>query len=578
MRTRFLRMTLITVAAAMLAASLLSTILVERLYEREARDRLDAILAVAADLSAAALNGPDTDVKAFVDGLAADLGRIGQSIRVTLIASDGVVHADSASSVPIAENHGGRPEVIEALASGWGHDIRGSTIVDTRFYYAAYRSGDWILRVAMPMDRVVQSRLYLAGAAGIGLVVGLAVAAVAIRQLSRRISRPIEAMASTARAFSTGDLSVRMDPAPNELGRLSDAFNDMAGRLERSYTDLEESNDKLAGMLQGMEDGIAAIDTDGRFLLLTDKLRRMIGEPAVRGGEGNINDGGPNYLLVRDILRKAVATRGPVREEIRVNRPEDRLLAVFATPLHVSRDEGALAVVADVTRIRKLEQIRSEFVANVTHELKTPLTSIRGYVELLKTGERDAATIAQFYEIIEIEAERLQALIDDMLQLSEIESGRDDATALQPVSLAEIAGDVAARLAPVAEKAGVSIQTELDPTLTLRASRLRLEQMFYNLVDNAIKYNQPGGEVRIAVRRERKFTVVCVSDTGIGIPEEHQERIFERFYRVDKSRSRQLGGTGLGLSIVKHIVTLYNGDISLVSRPGEGSLFIIRFP
>jgi two-component system phosphate regulon sensor histidine kinase PhoR len=199
-------------------------------------------------------------------------------------------------------------------------------------------------------------------------------------------------------------------------------------------------------------------------------------------------------------------------------------------------------------------------------------------VELLKGGERDPRTTAQFYEIIEIEAERLQALIDDMLQLSEIEGNRDDPGTIQMVSLAEVAAETAERLAPVAEKAGVAIQTDLDPTLTMRASRLRLEQLFYNLMDNAVKYNKPGGEVRVSVRRERKFTVVTVEDTGIGIPEEHHDRIFERFYRVDKSRSRQLGGTGLGLSIVKHIVTLYNGDISVVSHPGQGTLFIVRFP
>ncbi|MBP7403097.1 MAG: HAMP domain-containing protein [Clostridia bacterium] len=578
MRTRFLRLTLIAVTAAMLAAMLLSTLLIERLITREMRARLDAVLSVAAELAQNAPDAVAADPEGFADRLAADLSDIGQPIRITLIALDGTVLADSAASGPVHENHAGRTEVAQAIASGWGHDVRGSTVVDTRYVYAAMRSDPWILRAAMPMENVVRSRLAMAGAAGIGLLVGLAVAAAAIRTLSRRVARPIETMAAAARAFSNGDFSVRMDPAPDELGRLSESFNEMADRLGRSYAELEETNDKLAGMLQGMEDGILAVAPDGRFLLLTERLREMLGSPAGGPDGGNIRDGGPNYLLVRDILLKAAAARGPVREEIRVTRPEERLLTVFATPLHPERDEGALAVVADVTRLRKLEQIRSEFVANVTHELKTPLTSIRGYVELLKNGERDARTVAQFYEIIEIEAERLQSLIDDILQLSEIEGGRDEAPSLQPVPLAEVAAEIARRLEPVAEKAGVRILTDLDPALTLRAARLRIEQLFYNLVENAIKYNHPGGEVRISVRTERKFTVITVADTGIGIPPEHQERIFERFYRVDKSRSRQLGGTGLGLSIVKHIVTLYNGDISLVSHPGQGSLFIVRFP
>ena len=578
MRKRFFRWTLVIVTASLLVALMLSTFLTERQYTREIKLRLDAILAVVADLGKDGFNRPDTDLKAFVDEVANDLRSAGQDLRITLIALDGDVMADSATTGPVTENHSTRPEVLAAMSSGRGYDIRRSATVSTRYFYAALQSGDWVLRAALPMDHVVENRLFLLGVAGIALLVAMALALVAVPPLSSRLTQPITAMATAARAYSTGDLHARMEPAPDEFGRLSDAFNDMADRLERSYAELEESNDKLTGMLHGMDDGIAAINPQGRFLILTDKLRSMIGEPAGRDGDLNIHDGGPNYLLVRDVLMKAMDKRLEVREEIRISRPEERVLTVFATPLHSGRDEGALAVVADVSRIRKLEQIRSEFVANVTHELKTPLTSIRGYVELLKTGERDAKTTAQFYEIIEIEAERLQALIDDLLQLSEIEGGRDDASALQPVSLAEVAEDVATRLAPVAEKAGVSLHTELDDTLTLRASRLRLEQLFYNLADNAIKYNQPGGEVRISVRRERKFTVVCISDTGIGIPEEHQERIFERFYRVDKSRSRQLGGTGLGLSIVKHIVSLYNGDISLVSRPGQGSLFIIRFP
>ena len=578
MRTRFLKWTLVIVTATLLVALLLSTILTKRQYTRETKLRLDAILVVAADLGKDGFNSPSDNLKGFVDSVASDLRLAGQDIRFTLISLDGVVRADSATSAPEMENHGSRPEVMSAISSGSGYDIRKSATVNIRYYYAALRSGDLILRAALPMDHVLQNRLFLVGVAGVALLVAMVLALIAVRTLSGRLTRPIEAMATAARAYSTGDLKTRMEPAPDEFGRLSEAFNEMADRLERSYAELEESNDKLGSMLQGMDDGIAAIDPQGHFLLLTDKLRSMIGEPAGHDESLNIHDGGPNYLLVRDVLMKAMDKRLEVREEIYISRPEERVLTVYATPLHRIRDEGALAVVADISRMRKLEQIRSEFVANVTHELKTPLTSIRGYVELLKTGERDAKTTAQFYEIIEIEAERLQALIDDLLQLSEIEGGRDDASALQPVSLSEIAEDIVARLAPVAEKAGVSLHTELDSTLMLRASRLRLEQLFYNLADNAIKYNQPGGEVRISVRRERKFTVVCVSDTGIGIPEEHQERIFERFYRVDRSRSRQLGGTGLGLSIVKHIVSLYNGDISLVSRPGQGSLFIIRFP
>ena len=450
MRTRVLRITLVAVAVALLSASLLSTLLIERQVSRELRGRLDAVLAVAAAQADDVREGIAADPEGVADRIAADLSAIGQDIRITLIALDGTVLADSASDGPVLENHGARREVVDAIATGWGHDQRGSNVVATRYSYAAVRTGDWVLRAALPMPRVVSSRLYLAGAAVAGMLVGLGVAAAAVRALVRRVSRPMEEMSEAARSFSEGRYETRMQPAPAELGRLSDAFNEMADRLARTYAELEENNDKLAGILQGMDDGILATAPDGRYLLLTDRTRHLLGNPAGGWEEGNINDGGPNYLLIRDILRSAAATHAPVRGEIHVTIPEERVLQVFATPLHAPREEGALAVVSDVTRLRRLEQVRSEFVANVTHELKTPLTSIRGYVELLKGGERDPQTTAQFYEIIEIEAERLQALIDDMLQVSESEGNRDDPGTVQAVSQAEVAAETAERLAPVA--------------------------------------------------------------------------------------------------------------------------------
>ena len=575
MRNRFIRASILAVVAALLAASLLTAFLFERQYTGEVRSRMEAVLALAADRLGEMDDRSPGWEDAFADELAAVLSDTDQTVRFTLIGTDGVVLGDSETDdLAAIENHGWRPEVQGALSDGWGESIRGSTVVDIRYFYAARMASGLVLRVAIPMDHLVYIRWFLAGTGAVGIVIGLALAVVTVTALTRRITKPVAAMAQAARRYADGAFQTRMPPAPDELGGLSAAFNDMADRLERTVSDLEQTNDKLNRVLEGMDDGIVATDASGTLLLLTDRMKDMAGDT---GTARTIQDAGPNYRQIQRIMRAASLAREPVREELEIVHPRDAWLSVYATPLHLDRQDGTLAVVADLTHVRKLERIRSEFVSNVTHELKTPLTSIRGYIELLKDGERDRATATQFYEIIEIEAERLQRLIDDILQLSEIEAGPAD-TPAERVCLADTVRRVVAGLAPAAERAGIRIRTELDPQVCVTASTLRMEQLLVNLVDNAIKYNKDGGEVFVFVRKERNLAVLEVADTGIGIAREHQDRIFERFYRVDKSRSREMGGTGLGLSIVKHIVSLYGGDIRLISEPDEGTRFIVRLP
>ena len=230
-----------------------------------------------------------------------------------------------------------------------------------------------------------------------------------------------------------------------------------------------------------------------------------------------------------------------------------------------------------MTEVRKLQQLRSEFVANVTHELKTPLTSIRGFIELLKSGDRDEETRQYFYDVLDIEAERLHHLIDDMLVLSQIENAKDDVQTV-PCNLNQEIETVLRRAKPIAEKNGIVLRLEAEEAFLVASSPTRLQQLFGNLVENAIKYNKPQGRVTVTLQRQRNMVLVKVKDTGIGIPQEHLPRLFERFYRVDSSRSREIGGTGLGLSIVKHLAGLYHGDVSVESVVGEGSVFTVRLP
>ncbi|MDL2217558.1 hypothetical protein LJC27_02760 [Christensenellaceae bacterium OttesenSCG-928-M15] len=228
-------------------------------------------------------------------------------------------------------------------------------------------------------------------------------------------------------------------------------------------------------------------------------------------------------------------------------------------------------------KMEKLEQVRSTFVANVTHELKTPLTSIKGYIELLKNGNRDEEMRNGFYDIIDIETDRLHTLIDDILQLSEIEQSKDDPRLMTCV-LKEVGEEIATRFLPQAEQHGVELTVLIPDDLVVKGNKYRLQQLFNNLIDNAIKYNQDGGKVIMRAWHEKKETVVAVSDTGIGIPEGHISHVFERFYRVDKGRSRTLGGTGLGLSIVKHVVQLHGGRIDVESKAGKGTMFTVHLP
>lgn len=257
---------------------------------------------------------------------------------------------------------------------------------------------------------------------------------------------------------------------------------------------------------------------------------------------------------------------------------EQKQLQMSFHPFELNSSTGCIIYVQDITSIKKLEQIRTEFVSNVTHELKTPLTSIRGFVETLRSGAINDLSVANsFLEIIDIESERLSTLINDILQLSEIETGHKE-DSISSISVLKTVEDVFEMLTPAASRKNITLHKEISSDICLDVNPYRLKQLIINLVDNSIKYNKDNGYVMVSSTETIGKISICVKDSGIGIPPEHQERIFERFYTVDKSRSRKLGGTGLGLSIVKHIVNLYGGNIYLSSEPNKGTRFVIEFP
>lgn len=577
MRKRLVLSNTVIAAVGFLAAFLLVALMVQEQYKSEFAKRLDATLAVMATQGESIRENPQRF--AVVENTY--LKEAGQEMRVTILDLNGDVIGDSEQNSEedddsIGENHWNRPEIQQALKEGKGYDIRRSESVGEPYYYAAlYLPGQCFLRAAIPItnlqDIIFQLWIYVFLCALLGIVLVCAVTWITMR----RFMEPLSKLTSAARRIAGGDFTGRVEGKyKDEIGELAFSFNMMAGNTENAVLKLQEKQEQLEGVLQGMDDGVIAADGENKILFLNERARSLLDCPGLL--EGMPLDGN---LLVRKIvsfMKEAAEKDEAVRGNVSESGRNERQFTVYAAP--VSRRPGAvLAVIADVTRMRRLEQMRSEFVANVTHELKTPLTSIRGSIELLKSSDRDEETRRYFYDVLDIEAERLHHLIDDMLVLSQIENAKEDPS-IRRCNLKEELEKTAARLLAAAEKEGVSLELDIDPTVFVDCSPTRLQQLFGNLMENAVKYNVPQGKVFVTGQRQRQMAVVKVKDTGIGIAPEHIPRLFERFYRVDTSRSREIGGTGLGLSIVKHLAALYHGEVSVESEPGAGTVFTVRLP
>lgn len=570
MKKHLIRLFSLSAVISLIAAFLLSMPLVQRHNLRQTQAQLKSILLVlSSEPNHMLAEAPDT----FSDRCAAALAGSGIDIRLTLLDANGCVIADSSSDASIGQSHSDRPEVQQALANQWGFDTRKSESTGISYSYAAYSAGGLIYRAAMPVANVWRSALLLSLYSLIGLLAGVVIALFLSRIWAARSAKPVADLTKIATQVAAGDFSQRVRPS-GDFKELGNALNSVTQELSDTSDELRRSNDRLHTVLQSLDEGVIAIE-DQKITLLTSRAERMLGK--VPQGASTLPACGANYLYLQRVIAKAMQTQEEIVEEITVSSPSPRVLQAYAVHLG-DAPNSALAVVRDVTKLHQLEVMRRDFVANVTHELKTPLTSIRGYVELLQDEHRDAKTRAKFYEIICIEADRLQRLIDDLLELSKIENSEPKAAENQKTDLEKIARESLERLAPMAQNHHITLSSELAPGLAIQADPERIIQLLTNLIQNAIKYNRPNGSVTVSTQAMRGMAVLRVQDTGIGIPEESLPRIFERFYRVDKGRSRELGGTGLGLSIVKHIVQLYGGDISVDSVLGQGTVFQVRFP
>ncbi len=504
--------------------------------------------------------------------------------RVTIIAADGNVLADSdvpAERLASLESHADRPEVVEALRSGRGSSLRWSSTVKQDMLYAARRAPDGrVIRIARPAERVVgatrgaQRALLLLGALAVGAAVVLALA------VSSRLARPLVSLTDAARVMAAGDLARRIESAGNdELAHLGAALNDLARSFGTTIDQVTAERNRLAGVLAGMVEGVLVVDAAGRVVMLNPSLRETFGIVQEDVAGRRVLEIA-RFAELHEWISSVLAGGEPLPKLLAIHAPHERTMEVRFSILgnQDSRVAGLVAVFHDVTDLRRLEIVRRDFVANASHELKTPVAAILGASETLAGGalaDKEAAT--RFLGVIERNATRLAALVEDLLDLSRLET-RGGAE-LREVRPAEALAKSAAHFRDQAAEKSITLTiVDANGVDAVRGDPALIERALTNLVQNAVRYTPKNGRVALRAVQTGDSVRFEVEDNGIGIPPQALPRIFERFYRVDPARSRELGGTGLGLAIVKHAVESMGGTVDVTSEPGRGSTFSFTLP
>jgi two-component system phosphate regulon sensor histidine kinase PhoR len=487
--------------------------------------------------------------------------------RVTIIAHDGTVLADSEADPKTMENHAGRPEVAAALQGKQGIATRLSRTVNQEFLYVAAPSGDRIVRLAYPL-RLIQVHLgeirrTLLSASLLALLAALLLAVLVAQAVSTRLKRIV----LFADRVSKGDLTARIsETGDDEIGQVAIALDHSVRRLEENFAALQESRAQLEVLLNSMNDGVIAVSPEMKVLWANHAMADLVRHP--------VRMGTPVIELVRhpDFLNALQAALHRRRRESAIV-PALLGMKAFSVTAEPLPDGGVVSVLHDISEIERVEKTRRDFIANVSHELRTPLTSIRGYAEtLLDSDEQVNGNTREFLQIIRRNAERMGRLTEDLLVLARVESGEEKLD-LQPYLPKRMLEESATALQESARAAGVQLSIDPVPEVPVMADAYAIQQVLANLISNALRYAQSGKHIVLGAKEQRSHVEFFVRDAGPGIPSEHLPRIFERFYRVDKARSRETGGTGLGLAIVKHIVLNHGGTVRVESSVGHGSTF-----
>lgn len=528
-----------------------------------------------------------------VNDNALDLGLFANEIsdninaRVTLIDHTGVVLGDSEADIEDLENHYYRPEIQEAYKGKLGTSMRYSSTLERDMYYVAMPyKGMYddlaVIRLAVPLEKIEHFYVLLLKKVSISIVAGLALSFLLSIRYVNNVTKPIKRLSIATKKIADGNFGDRVYlRSEDELGELAENFNIMSEELGRKIIEADDKNVKMNAILRSMINGVIAVDNTKHIMFINPTAEDIfdVRDEDIRG----------KHILevlrssdLDDQLQHLIHAEEARVCEIEIEHPVYRILSMHSNPIIVDdRNDviGVVILIQDMTEVRKLERMRKDFVANVSHELKTPLTSIKGFVETLKQGAAEQKEIRdKFIDIIDIESNRLSSLIDDILVLSDIEK-RSHFSHNDEINVVKSVSEVIEVLNEIAKKKDIKLVLKTDDEIQdLVGNEGWFKQMLINLIDNAIKYTPDEGDVAIDVVNLGDSVEFSIKDSGIGIDEEHIQRLFERFYRVDKARSRAVGGTGLGLAIVKHIVISFDGKIEVNSVIGRGSEFKVTIP
>jgi two-component system phosphate regulon sensor histidine kinase PhoR len=523
---------------------------------------------------------------AAVDAVCKEIGK-NSATRITVILPSGQVVGDSRETPRMMDNHANRPEIAIALKGKIGTSRRYSKTLMQKMMYVAVplQQGDTtygVIRASLPttsIDRELRSIQIKIGFGG--FLIALIAAGISLL-VSRRISRPIEEMKKGADHFADGDLTHRLAvPDSEELASLAEALNQMAAQLDHRIKTIVSQHNELETVLASMLEGVIAVDNEEKIININAAAADFFGQdPAKCQGRG-LQEVVRNSAL-QQFVRRSISGSVPEEDDIGLYHNGEKTLHLQSSPLLDANKEplGTLVVFNDVTQLRRLEYMRRDFVANVSHEIKTPLTAIKGFVETLQQGSIDNPEEARrFLGIIQKHVDRLSSIVEDLLALSRIEQEDERRTLkIEEGKISDIFRSALQICRSKAEEKNITVAVDCDQQISARFDSSLLEQAAVNLLDNAIKYSGPDSIIQLKAQRNNSEIKISVEDQGIGIAKKHLPRLFERFYRVDKARSRKMGGTGLGLAIVKHIAQAHGGNVTVESTLGKGSTFNIHLP
>ena len=566
MKSRIFFKLLAAFLIVIVAATVTLNFTVRRVWENSLDDEIERDLTQKTLMFAERVQN---DGKTPLQEIASEEGQVAGA-RATIIDHEGKVLADSEAEASAIENHSHRKEFVAALQGRVGSETRRSHALGVPFLYVAAPISGGAVRLAYPLWEAEAAtgkvrRTLLLGT-GLALLVALVLAGIAAQSTARRLQRIVK----FAEDIAAGDLSARVaESSTDEIGHVAAALDKTGRRLELSFAALSNSQRQLETLLNSMQDAVIAVAADGRVQWANRGMNRLVQRARI---------GAPLIETVRDPDFLA-AVRGASEQKTAHNARAGsivpgRTFDVTAAPMP---DGGAVAVLRDLTETERVEKTRRDFIANVSHELRTPLTSIQGYAETLLDSSGDSNHVREFLEIIRKNAARMSRLTEDLLTLARVESG-EQRFDTQPTLPAELLHEAIQSFQEIARTQNVELVVENESATPVDADREAIHQVFANLIDNALKYGASGGRIVLGARRSDHQVEFYVQDFGPGIPSEHLPRLFERFYRIDKARSRESGGTGLGLAIAKHIVLAHGGAIRAESELNHGSRFLFTLP